>query len=217
MLNKNIRVEQDDSGKFIIYGKVSGSVIRCIKTYMIYGGVEYERFIPVYVNRYGNISYDSIMTMKEVEEREDFQKYLNDIYENVTPERITAWINEKRLLFEGAKGNKLKIFEELINSNGWISISTKYNNVQKPIQNLRKLGLCILTHRFTEEKETVYRLVLGIDTMKRESEKIPPYVRSRVLKYYKYIDALSGEKKNESELVVEHKFPEERWAYYFVG
>ncbi|MBR6697405.1 MAG: hypothetical protein IKL73_03925, partial [Lachnospiraceae bacterium] len=164
------------------------------------------------VNRYGNISYDSILTMKELEEREDFQKYLNEIYKDVTPQKLEVWISEKRQLFEGTRGDALEIFEELIASNDWINISTKYNNVQKPIQNLRKLGLCILTHRLIEEKETVYRLIFGIDTMKRESEKIPPNVRSRVLRYYEYIDALTGEKKNESELVVEHKFPEERWA-----
>ena len=212
MLNENIRIEQDSNGKFILYGSVRGSVIRCIKAYMTYDKEEYERFIPVYVSRYGNVSFDSIMTMKELEEREDFQDYLNKIYENVSPEKIEIWINEKKQLFEGTKGNELKIFEELIASNDWINISTKYNNVQKPIQNLRKLGLCILTHRLVEEKETVYRLIFGIDTMKRESEKIPPNVRNRVLEYYKYIDALTGEKKNGSELVVEHKFPEERWA-----
>ena len=83
------------------------------------------------------------------------------------------------------------------------------SNPQKQVQALRDKGLCIMTE--SENGKTYLRLVEGIETYGFESEKIPKEIRDRALKLYGNIDALSGKKLPDSRLIIEHRFPEERW------
>ncbi len=208
---QNILIEKNENGCFKQYGK---SPIICIKAHLIYEDSEKDCFIPVACDRYGNVNdYDSILTEADLENRIDFQEYLKDVYERLTPSNIEIWKKEIEERYN-RNTEKHKLLRCLLSSLNERVLNTDAlpgnSNPQKSLQALREDGLVIITER--ENRHTYLRLVEGLYLSGFKSENIPEQTRKKVLKLLGYIDALSGNKKTARELVVEHKFPESRWG-----
>ncbi len=210
---KNINIEKDNNGKYVQYGNGNSTVTICIKAYFLYNGETVERFIPVFVGtKYGCLGdFDSIRDDETLERRIDFQRYLLEKYNDLSPDNIRKWkecvskLHQKNTKVDMAFRKLLKNLDKKVLAYSLVEGST---NPQKIIQGLRNEGFCIITER---SHDTYVRLVSGIKLASFENELIPLSLRRRVLDFYNCVDALSGEKLSEKLLIVEHKFPEERW------
>lgn len=209
----NIIIEKEN-GIIKHYGDKSNSPFICIKAHLKYQLFEKDCFIPVACGRYGQTKdYDSILTDEDIDLRPDFKKYIMNMYDKLEPSNTEKWREEvQKKYVNNSNAHKIarilleNINEKVLNINALPGNS----NPAKPLESLRKSGLIILTEK--ENGKTYWRLIDGIYSPGFRSEIIPPATRRKALKLLGYTDALSGVKMSARELVVEHKFPEERWG-----
>lgn len=208
----NIIFEKQRNGKLVFYGR-GGTPFKCVKAKMIYGDVEKTNFIPVTFGRYGyDIFFDEITTEEEIEARPDLVEYFMEKYTQLSPESIVEWKEKMQNQFSGdTKEDQLfrTLFDRLNERVANNEAAPGNPNPQKLVQSLRDRGLCILTE--SQNHTTYLRLVEGINTLGFENEIIPEEIRKRALELYGNIDALSGIRMPDDRLIIEHKFPEERW------
>lgn len=209
---ENIVIEKNKNGKFKLYGR-GGTPFKCIKATLKYGTKEKDNFIPVTFGRYGDdLDFDYIQTESELEKRPDIIEYFKEKYEELRPEKVIAWKDDVQKQYTKETEDE-KLFRVLF-SNLNERVASKdalpgNTNPQKQVQNLRDRGLCIMTE--SENNTTYLRLIEGIYTCGFENEKIPKEIRKRALALYDNIDALSGKRMSDERLIIEHRFPEERW------
>ena len=165
------------------------------------------------VGRYDyDLYFDNIETEEEINSRQDLVDYFLSKYEELSPDKVEVWKTDVESKFKSdTQEDKLfrVLFENLNEKVASCNALPDNTNPQKQVQNLREKGLCVITE--CERGVTYIRLLEGIRTYGFESEKIPEEIRMRTLRLFSNIDALSGNQLPSDRLIIEHKFPEERW------
>lgn len=217
-VNDKIKLVVDDENKLLLRGdKNSSTTCVAIEAFFKYDNQIYKKYIPFYFGSYYQnmecwieIEEEIVLKFEDLNYAEDIRKNIIDFYNISDPIIVKKWINKQKSKLRGKNDKTSKFLRKLLNNpDKGVTYKNSYQS-QGLVRSLRQKGYCILT--YLENGTTYNMLIPGFMMEGKESETISPEARKRILKYYNYTDALSGNKYQKYDLIVEHKFPEVRWG-----